>query len=371
MTTFSWVLDSGGAGRGAWQGGVLYEFMQWARAKGCFPRVAMGASAGGYAAADVATGTHETVMKGWTKWGYEEVPSRRHELPEFRSLGGLSRFRSHLYHSIRYVMSAREMAGVFDAPAETRTRLVVFTTRTRRRDEKPFTPNDSLHYFLKSATRKLPAKLKYLPPHYEEDPVLFISHLPPSCVTEFVRPITRINYHNAIEASCLVPFAMGEPLHAEELLPVWKGLDPVQPNACTDDAAWQAMIAPYRFEGDRSAVFLDGGFAMKMPFRVFEEEGRFRAFVEFIRCDKTIVFCCDPRGQLWQTSMRLQALNEWGPVAEAIHQKRLFVIYPDHKIEAGFLCVDNPKIMRSFHRGREQAKRILRDEAFQSFVESS
>jgi hypothetical protein len=29
----------------------------------------MGASAGGYAAADVATGTEKTVMKGWTYWG--------------------------------------------------------------------------------------------------------------------------------------------------------------------------------------------------------------------------------------------------------------------------------------------------------------
>ena len=50
-----WILDSGGAGRGAWQGGVLYELMAWARQHGGYPSVMMGASAGGYAAADVAT----------------------------------------------------------------------------------------------------------------------------------------------------------------------------------------------------------------------------------------------------------------------------------------------------------------------------
>ena len=66
---YSWILDSGGAGRGAWQGGVIYEFMRWCRENGCFPSITMGASAGGYAAADVATGTEQTVMKGWTYWG--------------------------------------------------------------------------------------------------------------------------------------------------------------------------------------------------------------------------------------------------------------------------------------------------------------
>ena len=61
-----WILDSGGAGRGAWQGGVIYEFMRWTRKNGCYPTISMGASAGGYAAADVATNTEATVMKGWT-----------------------------------------------------------------------------------------------------------------------------------------------------------------------------------------------------------------------------------------------------------------------------------------------------------------
>ena len=48
--TFSWVLDSGGAGRGAWQGGVIHQFMLWTREHGCYPSVTMGASAGGCAA---------------------------------------------------------------------------------------------------------------------------------------------------------------------------------------------------------------------------------------------------------------------------------------------------------------------------------
>ncbi len=368
MTTFSWVLDSGGAGRGAWQGGVLYEFMQWARAAGCYPSVAVGASAGSYAAADVATGTHETVLKGWARWGLEEVPDTRHELPEFRSLGGLSQFRSHLYHSIRYVMSARELAGVFDTPPESRTRLVVMTTRTRRKDLGPFSRRDGRRYFYMAVTRKLPRSLKYLPRAYRQDPVLFVSHLPTAMSSEFVRPLTRVNYHNVIEASCLVPVAMGAPLQPEELLPIWRGLDPLQQNICTDDIAWEKLIAPYRFEGDQRAVFLDGGFTIKMPFRAFEADDRFRDLAKLLRCDKTVVFCCDPTGRLWETSMRLSALNGQDSVRQAIEKRYLFIISPDHPMEAGFLSTDNSKTMRTFERGREQAKRLLSDNRFLEFL---
>jgi hypothetical protein len=369
MTTFSWVLDSGGAGRGAWQGGVLYELMQWARTNGCYPKVAMGASAGGYAAADVATQTHETVTKGWMKWGLEEIPVRAHEHPDFRSLGGLSQFRSRLYHSIRYVMSAREQAGVFDAPPDSRTQLLVFTTRCRRRDGKPFTHRDSLHYFFKSSTRKLPPILKYLPSDYVEDPVIFVSHLSSSMAGEFVRPLTHVNYHNVIEASCLIPFAMGEPMQADEVLPIWEGHDPLQANACADDTTWQALLGPHRFEEDQSAVFLDGGFSLKMPFRIFAEDERFRAVAEMVRCDKAIVFCCDPQGLLWETSMRLRSLNHWGPVHRAIKERKMFVVFPDHLIEAGFLCDDNLRIMRTFERGRDQAKRVVSSDDFKAFLE--
>jgi hypothetical protein len=368
MTAFCWVLDSGGAGRGAWQGGLLYELMQWARANGCYPHVAMGASAGSYAAADVATGTHETVMKGWTGWGLEGIPPRTHEPPEFRSLGGLSRFRSFLYHSIRYVMSARELSGVFDTPPELRTRLLVFTTRVRRRDGRPFSPRDSLHYFFKSSTRKLPRALKYLPEAYIEDPVVFGSHLPSSQWSEFVRPLTRVNYHNAIETSCLIPFAMGEPMRAEELLPVWKGLDPLHVSTCAGDAVWEEIAAPFQFAGDVGAAFLDGGFSLKMPFRIFEKDGRFKELLESVRCEKTIVFCCDPKGLLWETSMRMASLNSWEGVRRALEEERLYILYPDHAVEAGFLSTDNSRTMRTFNRGREQGVRVLSGERFKHFV---
>src|SRR5512136_1242001 len=104
-TRYCWILDSGGAGRGAWQGGVIYEFMRWCRENGAFPSITMGASAGGYAAADVATGTEKTVMKGWNYWG--TVTSRA--LAQSNN-----RFRTHLRSSIFYVMEEAELAGVFD-----------------------------------------------------------------------------------------------------------------------------------------------------------------------------------------------------------------------------------------------------------------
>ena len=83
LSTSAWILDSGGAGRGAWQGGVLYELMRWARLHRGFPAVMMGASAGAYAAADIATGTEATVLKGWSAWGSDEIPEQ-YPLPACR-----------------------------------------------------------------------------------------------------------------------------------------------------------------------------------------------------------------------------------------------------------------------------------------------
>ncbi len=350
---------------------MLYEFLQWARAHGAYPKVAMGASAGGYAAADVATGTHETVLKGWTKWGFEEVPPRHQELPEYRSLGGLSRFRSHLHHSIRYVMSARELAGIFDTPPESRTRLMLFTSRVRRIDGKTFRRRDSRRFFFKMATRKLPSALKYTPEGYAKDAVIFVSHLSSELSDEFVRPLTRVNFHNAVEASCLVPYAMGDPLAADELLPVRRGLDSVSLNACANDDVWEKRVAPHRFSGDRSAVFMDGGITLKMPFRIFVEDARFQRLAELARCDKTIVFCCDPRGRLWENSMRLVLLNQWETVRRATERHRMFILFPDHSVEAGFLNSENRKIMRTFERGRAQGRRILDSAEFQSFLDAN
>ncbi len=326
-TSYCWILDSGGAGRGAWQGGVIYEFMRWCRENGAFPSITMGASAGGYAAADVATGTERTVMKGWTYWGTKEARALQ---PQTRS-----RFRAHLRSSIHYVMDESEMAGVFSgAPGK---RLLIFTTRARRRDCKSFGTLDSLRFFLKSATRKLPKPLKYLPDYFVEDPVVFALNLPEELQSDYVRPLTRENYHGVIEASCLIPMAMGAPLAPNDI---------------------NRTPSP----GDFSSVFLDGGYALKMPMRVFEQDARFKALGHWARADKTVIFCCDPQGYLWETSARLQQLNTIPSIAKAVEENRLLVIHPDHKVEAGFLCMDNDTTMRTFHRGQEQAHRLLGSE---------
>jgi predicted acylesterase/phospholipase RssA len=333
-TSYSWILDSGGAGRGAWQGGVIYEFMRWCRANGTFPLITMGTSAGGYAAADVATGTEQTVMKGWTHWGTEAA--RAH------IAGEKNLFRSHLRRSIHYVMEEKELSGVFQENSG--KKLLVFTTRVRRRDRKPFASTDRLRLFLKSSTRKLPKPLKYLPNIYEEDPVIFALNLPEKLRSEYVRPLTRRNYHTVIEASCLVPVAMGPPLLPEEL-----DGDPG--------------------DEDYRSVFMDGGYALKMPMRLFEEDARFHNLANWVSANKTIVFCCDPEGALWETSSRLRRLNTLPGVAKALNENRLLIISPDHKVEAGFLCMDNAITMRTFNRGREQAERLLCSETFRSFFD--
>lgn len=336
---YSWILDSGGAGRGAWQGGVIYEFMRWCRENGCFPSITMGASAGGYAAADVGTGTEKTVMKGWTVWGKPELMRKAHSGAP-GAVGKGNRFRANLNASVFYVMDEEEQADVFDGGD--RKKLLVFTTRVRRQDGKEFERGDCFRYFLKSATRKLPKLLKYLPGGYAEDPVIFATNLPEGFGSEHVRPLTRENCHAVIEASCLVPFAMGAPLRPKD----------VNTNS---------------FPSDRRAVFIDGGYTLKMPMALFEEDPRFRELARWARADKTVVFCCDPDGRLWESSARLRCLNSLPAVAAALAQGRLLVIHPDHKVEAGFLCTDNPAIMRTFNRGREQAQRLLQSDRVRRF----
>jgi patatin-like phospholipase len=345
-TTLCWILDSGGAGRGAWQGGIIHELMRWCRQQGCYPQISMGASAGGYAAADVATETETTVLKGWTRWGCDKFSKDEAVPREQQSFWGWGKFRLHLRSSIRYVMGDSEVAAVFNGNPE--KKLLIFTTRLRHRDGRPITSKDLRRYFLKSLTRKLPRALKYSPRVYQEDPVVFATPLPSALHTEFVRPLTRSNYHSAIEASCLVPLAMGWPLRPEQL---------------NDDN-------PERFGGDTNAVFLDGGFAMKMPMALFEEDKRFLDLADWVRADKTLVFCCDPKGRLWETSARLRLLNEERTTKEALRDRRLLVISPDHSVEAGFLCYDNAVIMRTFRRGQEQAERLLRSGSFLRFLES-
>jgi hypothetical protein len=338
-----WVLDSGGAGRGAWQGGVLYELMQWAREHGGYPLVAMGASAGGYAAADVATGTERTVMKGWTAWGDEAIPAAHPLADHVAREWPRSRFRRHLHASIRYVMGDREVEGVFAQGAQ--RRLLVFTARVRRRDGRPLGRADLWRLLVKAATRKLPRALKYLPAQYLVDPVVFATNLPEDLHSEYVRPLTRRNYWYVIEASCLVPIAMGPPLAPGVL----------------------ASPGPSHPRDDH-AIFVDGGYALKMPMAVFEEDPRFAALSRWAATPRTLVLCCDPKGRLWETSLRLRMLNGHPSVTRAIAEGRLLVVYPDHEVEAGFLCLDPATTMRTFERGRVPGRRLLVSDRVRRFL---
>lgn len=343
-TDCAWILDSGGAGRGAWQGGVLHRFIAWSRAHGALPSVTMGASAGGYAAADVATGTEETVTKGWTWWGRNPPPPLDGRLPPGWRARGLGPFRAHLHASVHYVMADAELAALFDPRLP--KKLLIFTTRVRRRDGRPFGTADMVHLFLQSATRKAPAALKYLPAGYARDLVIFATPLPSSLESEWVRPLVPENFHRVLEASCLVPLAMGAPL--------------------PPTALGGAVETP----GDDSAVFLDGGYAVKMPMALFEEDVRFRPVAAWAATRKTVIFCCDPNGSLWESSARQRRLNDHPTVRQAIADGTLLVVSPDHPIEAGFLCTDNRPILRTFHRGQEQGDRLLRSDEVRRFLES-
>jgi predicted acylesterase/phospholipase RssA len=342
--TAAWVLDSGGAGRGAWQGGVLYELIRWTREHGVYPTVSMGASAGGYAAADVATGTEQTVMRGWTAWGDPSVPLRYPLAEAIAHDWPTSRFRQHLHASVRYVMGDAEVDAVFD-PASTR-RLLIFTARVRRRDGRPFSRGDLGRLLLKAATRKLPRALKYLPAAYRIDPVVFTTGVPAALQSDVVRPLTRANYHSVIEASCTVPIAMGPPLRPALL-------------GGGDGGS---------YPGDLEAIYVDGGYALKMPMAVFHDDPRFRGLAEWSATDRTVIFCCDPKGRLWETSLRLRTINDHPEVARAVASGRLLVISPDHKVEAGFLSFEPEVIMRTFRRGREQGRRLLASDRVRRFL---
>ncbi len=345
---FCWILDSGGAGRGAWQGGVIHEFMKWSRHHGCYPETSMGASAGGYAAADVATGTEQTVLKGWENWGTGGTKGTAElaDHPEGRvSLGGWGRFRDHLHRSIRYVMEEKEVAAVFENGSS--RKLLLFTTRVRRLDQKPIGTQDLIRFFAKSMTRKLPRSMKYLPTGYAEDPVVFASNLPSGLCSEYARLLTPENYHGVIEASCLVPLAMGSPLAPAEL-----------------------GTNGHPHGADSNCKFMDGGFALKMPMARFQEDPRFQCLKDWVGPTKTVIFCCDPDGNLWETSSRLRSLNAYPPVAHAIEEGQLLVIAPDHKIEAGFLCLDHSTIMRTFEKGQHQGARLLESDNVRRFFEA-
>jgi hypothetical protein len=118
---------------------------------------------------------------------------------------------------------------------------------------------------------------------------------------------------------------------------------------------------------DVRAVFMDGGFTLKMPMAIFEEDTRFQALARWTSADRIVIFCCDPEGYLWETSSRLRQLNSFPSVTRAVQEGRLLIIHPDHRIKASALCHDNELIMRAFHRGQEQADRLLKSERVKGF----
>jgi hypothetical protein len=233
---------------------------------------------------------------------------------------------------------------VFD-PSTTR-RLLIFTARIRRRDGRPMSRADLVRLLVKAATRKLPPALKYLPAIYDVEPVVFATRLPAELQSDVVRPLTRANYHSVIEASCTVPIAMGPALPPALL-------------ASGDGTG---------YPGDLEAIFVDGGYALKMPMAVFEDDPRFQALGRWAAADRTVIFCCDPKGRLWETSLRLRTINDHPAVARAVAEGRLLIIYPVHKVEAGFLSFDNEVIMRTFRRGQEQGQRLLASDDVRRFL---
>ena len=108
--------------------------------------------------------------------------------------------------------------------------------------------------------------------------------------------------------------------------------------------------------------------ALKMPMAVFEDDSRFQALARWAATDRTVIFCCDPKGRLWETSLRLRTINDHPAVTRAIAEDRLLVIHPDHKVEAGFLSFEPEAIMRTFRRGQEQGRRLLASDRVRRFL---
>jgi hypothetical protein len=119
--------------------------------------------------------------------------------------------------------------------------------------------------------------------------------------------------------------------------------------------------------GDVNAVFMDGSFTLKMPMAAFDEDTRFQALARWSSADRIVIFCCDPKGYLWETSSRLRRLNSFPTVSRAIQEGRLLIIHPDHRIRASALCHDNNLAMKAFHCGQEQGERLLKSERVKRF----
>lgn len=325
MIRYKWVFDTGGAGPGAWEGGVGYALTKAALAAGTLPDVVMGSSVGAYMAADVVSGDPQIFIKGWSDWGAETVPPP-HVSPQEQGFLSVRSFRAYLKHSLEYVLDDAVIQRILSP--DNPMRLIVCTTQLGKRNGGPIARRDMRRLFLQSVTRRWP--IKYICPDFVYRAVLFDSRA--KTPTSGVRKLTPENFRPAIMASCLIPLAMGMPLR-------YDGMD-----------------------------LIDGGFSLKLALQL-PSDALYANLAGELRAEKTLAITVDPTGALWETSMRLRRWDDRWDVQQAMREGRLLIISPPRKLEAGTLCRDNRLIMKTFWQGAEQAEQVLRSDAGKRFFE--
>ena len=87
----------------------------------------------------------------------------------------------------------------------------------------------------------------------------------------------------------------------------------------------------------------------------------------WVATPRTLVLCCDPRGRLWETSLRLRDAQHV-PVGRPCHQRGAPLRRDPDQVEAGFLCLDPATTMRTFRRGQEQGRRLLASDRIRRFL---
>ncbi len=322
---YKWVFDTGGAGPGAWEGGVGYALTKAALTTGAVPDIVIGSSVGAYMAANAASRDPETFVKGWSDWGAEGIspPMVR---PEERGFLGARFFRAYLKHSISYVLDDRIVERILDP--QNPIRLIIVATQLRKRNGRSVDRRDMRRLFFQSLTRKWP--VKYICSDYDYRTILFDSQA--RAVTAAVRKLTPANIRQAIMASCLIPWAMGMPLRVE-------GMD-----------------------------LIDGGFALKVPLRL-PPDAVYADLARSLQTDRTVVITPDPTGALWETSMRIRRWNDCWDVERARGAGDLLIISPPQKIRAGALCRDHRLIWETFWEGVAHAEHVLRSDRGRRFFD--
>ncbi|MBI3948898.1 MAG: patatin-like phospholipase family protein [Acidobacteria bacterium] len=322
---YKWVFDTGGAGRGAWIGGIGHALTKAAQAAGIYPDVVIGSSVGAYMAADAASGDPQVFIKGWSDWGAESVPPPAVS-PIEQGFWKARHFRAHLKHSIEYVLDDVMIQRILSE--DNPTRLIVCTTQISKRNGEPINRRDMRRLFLQSLMRKWPVKCIFA--EYMYRAVLFDSRAKTS--TPVIKKLTPENLREAIMASCLIPLAMGTPLRYDAL------------------------------------DLIDAGFTLKMPLYL-PSDAIYADLAREIEADKTLAISVEPDGRLWETTMRLHQWNDRWDVQQAMREGKLLVISPPREIAAGMLCRDNRTIMKIFWEGAEYAEQVLRSEAGKRFFE--